>query len=122
MSSAATTYSMILGDLMKKGWEDQGLTQQEFFQASGISTGNWSRLMRGQAHFQMEDIRNACRVLQTSVHELTAKADDLEKTLQEKEDVVVVSKDDLKKDDSKVPAIIAGAALGFLLAKALSGK
>lgn len=119
MSSAATTYSMILGDLMKKCWEDQGLTQQEFFQASGISTGNWSRLMRGQAHFQMEDIRNACRVLGTTVHELTGKADRLEKELQETEDVLVVSKEEIKEKGSALPAIIAGAALGYLLLKLL---
>ena len=119
MSSATTTYSMILGSLMAQQWEERGLKQQDFFAKSGIATGTWSRIMCGQAHFQIEDIRTACRALGCKVAELTAKADEIEVKLEHEEDVTVASKAELQEKGSALPAIIAAAALGFLLYRLL---
>lgn len=117
MSSATTTYSMILASLLTQRWEEQGMKQQEFFEKSGIATGTWSRIMRGQAHFQVEDIRAACNALNYTMSDLTAQADQMEAKLIEVEDVKVASKDELKKEGSILPGIIAGAALGFLVSR-----
>lgn len=119
MSSATTTYSMILGTLMNQRWEQQGMKQQDFFEKSGIATGTWSRVMRGHAHFQIEDIRAACSALGWQVAELTTKADDLSDKLEDEEDIVIASKSDLQEKGSALPAIIAAAALGFLLYRLL---
>ena len=119
MSSATTTYSMILGSLITQRWEEQGLKQQDFFAKSGIATGTWSRIMRGQAHFQIEDLRAACRALGCQVTDLTLKADEFANKLESEEDVVVASKADLQEVGSALPTIIAAAALGFLLYRLL---
>ena len=113
---------MILGSLISQRWEQTGRTQQIFFQETGISTGTWSRLMRGKAHFQIEDLRSACSALGCSVSQLTAEADLAEEALSEQEDVRIISKQEGKEDDSVWPTIIAGAVLAFLLAKVLKSK
>ena len=115
MSSDMTTYSMILCTLMSQRGKQQNIQQQTFFQKSGIATGTWSRIMRGQAHFQIEAIRAACRVLGCSIGELTSEADKMQVQLAKKEGVKVVSKDDLKSGNSSAGAMVAGAALAFLL-------
>lgn len=115
MSIDQTTYSMILCSLMSRSCEQLKIQQKDFFQESGIATGTWSRIMRGQAHFQIEDVRSACRVLDCSVGELTSEADRMQVQLVKKEGVKVVSKDDLKSEGSATGALIAGAALAFLL-------
>ncbi len=115
MSTDKTTYSMILCSLMSQSCGQQEIMQKDFFQESGIATGTWSRIMRGQAHFQIEDIRSACRVLGCSVGELTLNADRMQDQLIKKEGVQVVSKDDLKSEGATAGAMIAGAALAFLL-------
>jgi len=117
MSIDKTTYSMILCSLMSQRWERLEIQQKDFFQKSGIATGTWSRIMRGQAHFQIEDIRSACRVLGCSIGELTSEADRMQDQLVKKEGVQVVSKDDLKSEGSAAGALIAGAALAFLLVR-----
>lgn len=115
MSTDKTTYSMILCSLMSQICNRQGLLQKDFFQKTGIATGSWSRIMRGQAHFQIEDIRSACRVLGWSVGDLTTEADRIQDQLAKKEGIEVVSKDDLKSEGSTAGKLIAGAALAFLL-------
>ena len=115
MSTDMATYSMILGHLMSQRCEEHGLKQQDFFQKTGIATGTWSRIMRGQAHFQIEDIRSACRVLDWPVGEMTSEADKKQTQLVKKEGVKVVSKDDLKSEGPTAGAVIAAAALAFLL-------
>ncbi|OUS07836.1 hypothetical protein A9Q96_04860 [Rhodobacterales bacterium 52_120_T64] len=115
MSTDKTTYSMILCSLMSQSCGQQEIKQKDFFQESGIATGTWSRIMRGQAHFQIEDVRSACRILNCSVGELTSKADRMQVQLDKKEGVKVVSKEDLKSEGSPAGALIAGAALAFLL-------
>ena len=110
---------MILGTLMAKEWENQGLRQQDFFAESGIATGTWSRIMRGQAHFQVEDMRAACQVLGWQVSDLTAKADSLANKLESDEDILIASKTDLQEKGATLPSIIAVAALGFLLLRLL---
>ncbi len=116
MSSGITTYSMILGSILSKRWADKGFTQQKFFQKTGISTGTWSRLMRGKAHFQMEDLRAACSVLELDVSEITQEADAAEKKLKE-EDIDVASQEDVKKNPSIMPLLVAGGVLAFLIFK-----
>jgi len=119
MSSASTTYSMILASLMSSRCDELSLKQQDFFAKSGIASGTWSRIMRGQAHFQIEDIRSACEALDCTVTELTAQADELATKLSDEEDILVASKDDLKQSGSALPGVIAAAALGFLLFRLL---
>ena len=118
MSTDKTTYSMILCSLMSQDFENKEILQKNFFQKTGIATGSWSRIMRGQAHFQIEDIRSACDALGCTVGELTTKADKKMEQLAEKEGIEVVSKDDLKSGvPPVVGGIIAGAALAFLLSR-----
>jgi hypothetical protein len=78
--------------------------------------------MRGKAHFQMEDLRSACRALGLKVSQVTAEADQAETGLSAHEDVRVVSQQETKEDGSILPTIIAGAVLAFLLAKILKSK
>ena len=115
MSTHKVTYSMILCSLMSQECDKRGLLQKDFFQKTGIATGSWSRIMRGQAHFQIEDVRSACQVLGCSVGALTTEADEIEEKLARKEGIDVVSKGDLKSGGLATGAIIAGAALAFLL-------
>ena len=114
MSADKTTYSMILCSLMSRYCDERGMLQKEFFKEAGIAAGSWSRIMRGQAHLQIEDIRSACHVLGSSVGELTKEADELQDKLARKEGIEVVSKAGLKSG-GLAGVLIAGAALGFLL-------
>lgn len=115
MSIDKTTYSMILCSLIAQRCERDQIMQKDFFQRSGIATGTWSRMMRGQAHFQIEDLRSACRVLGCSVGDMTSKADQMQDQLAKKENIEVVSKNDLTSSGLSAGGMIAGAALAFLL-------
>ena len=117
MSSDRATYSMILCTLISQRCEKRGMKQQDFFKKSGIATGTWSRIARGQAHFQIEHIRSACQILDCSVGELTSRADKMAAALKQKEQVNVVTKNDLRSGNSNAGAFIAGAALAFLLTR-----
>lgn len=74
-------------------------------------------MTRGQAHFQLEDLRAACSVLGCTVGELTSEADRMAKQLAAEEEVKVVSKDDLKSQEPNAGGMIALAALAFLVLK-----
>ena len=115
MSTTKTTYTMILCGLITQRCEGKGIAQKDLFLRSGIATGTWSRMTRGLAHFQVEDLRSACRVLEWTVGELTAQADRMADDLEKKERVTLVTKEDLKSLDSSVGSMIAVAALAFLL-------
>ncbi len=108
---------MILGSILSRKWADEGFTQQEFFKKTGISTGTWSRLMRGKAHFQMEDLRAACDALDTTVSKITEEADEAEEKLKKEEDIHVASQQEAKEDPSIMPYLIAGGVLAFLIFK-----
>ena len=116
MSTNKTTYSMILCSLMSREREHMGLLHKDFIQRTGIATGTWSRIMRGQAHLQIEDIRSACNVLGCPVGVLTSRADKVQRKLVEEEGIYVASKGDLKSG-GLAGALIAGAALAFLLTR-----
>ena len=114
MSTDKTTYSMILCSLVSEKCDELGLLQKDFFDKTGIATGSWSRIMRGQAHLQIEDIRSACDVLGCTVGNLTNEADEIEEELKKKEGINVVSKAELNSGGI-AGVLIAGAALAFLL-------
>lgn len=78
--------------------------------------------MRGKAHFQMEDLRSACRVLGFHVSEITKKADQAEEALLEAEDVRVVSQQETKDDKSILPMLLAGCVLAYLLLKVFKSR
>ncbi|MGB0438855.1 MAG: helix-turn-helix domain-containing protein, partial [Paracoccaceae bacterium] len=107
-STTTTTYSAILCSLLNHRWEERGLTQRDFFAQTGIASGTWSRMVRGLAHFHIEDLRAACEVLGWSVGEITTEADRVSRTLKEQEKVKIPSKADLRAND--------GAPMGYFVA------
>ena len=127
MAGEQSTYSMILCQLLMKEMEKQGLTQQVFFERSGISQATWSRINRGLSHLGIEDLRIACDTLQIEMAEVIGKAEKVVRQLPEM-DVDVISavksprgphaKNASSASGAKVAtAIIAGAALAFLISR-----
>jgi transcriptional regulator with XRE-family HTH domain len=116
-STDIATFSMILVSLLTHSYQEKKWDQLKFFKETGFSSATWSRLMRGQSHFQIEDLRTACKVLGLKLSELIASAEEAEAKLTQTEGIKVVSKDTTKKDPNILPAVIAGAALMYLLSR-----
>ena len=131
MAAVQSTYSMVLCQLLIKEMERQGLTQQGFFERSGISQATWSRINRGLSHLGIEDLRIACDTLGLEMAEIVGKAEAVVRQLPEMEvEVIPAVKSPrgahAKAESSAAPsgsgakmatAVIAGAALAFLISR-----
>jgi len=130
MQHEASTFSMILCQLLVRKMEANGMTQKEFFEKSGISQATWSRINRGQSALTTEDLHAAAQTLGSSLSELMDKADLVSKRLPEMDvELVEVSKKPRGPKAKKaeptsnaatvITAVIATAALAFLISRIL---
>ncbi len=76
-----STYSMILGAIISQRCKQKGYDQKDLLRNAGIATGSWSRIMRGKAHFQLEDMREVCIFFGWELGNLIQRADDTQHRL-----------------------------------------
>ena len=111
--SEATTFSMIIGQLIADEVQSRGMTMKAFFEETGLSQPTWSRMMRGQSKMVVEDLWSACRFLELNMGELINRADMVAKALP-KQDIRI-----LEPQGNLGTIILASAALGFLITRLL---
>jgi transcriptional regulator with XRE-family HTH domain len=114
-----TTYPAIVGQIMAMVREKAGLEQAEVARGVGISQSTWSRIERGESALTVEQLTKAADVLGSSAGEILRQADEAVAGLEDMD--VVVQRDRPRGKGAAALAFISVAALGFLIARALSG-
>ena len=75
MENNKFTYSMVISGCLALINERRGGTNRSLLAGAGIPTGTWSRITRGQAHFQIEQLRAGCGEVAIMPAMLTTFAD-----------------------------------------------
>jgi len=114
-----TTYNAVVGRLLASYRETQGLEQAELAERLHMSQPSWSRIERGETNVTMEVLAKAALALNTSPGEIVDKTEQAKQGL-EKLGIEVLLERPNKTSGEVVLALLAGAALGFLIAKVLS--
>jgi len=113
-----TTYPAILGRILREKRESLGLEQVEIAERIQISQPTWSRIERGEAAISLDQLVKAAKSFQMEPGELLSQADAAARGLRKLN--YVVEDERGSKGHETALAVIGGAVLGFLIAKALS--
>jgi transcriptional regulator with XRE-family HTH domain len=113
----ASTYSMIVAQIVSERRDATHMTQEDFLQKAEMSQSSWSRITRGISFFTLEELRIVCKVLNVSVSDIISKADEITEKLEENDDVEILETKKAKDNEAAVRTIIAGAALAFLVTR-----
>lgn len=113
-----TTYSAVLGQVIEDKRKKINLSQGDLAKALGISQPSWSRIEKGQAVMNAEQLNVVADALGEETHTLMAEVDKRIKLLKSGGVEIVTSKQLKQSQDGPgVGTVLAGAALtGFLLA------
>ncbi len=114
----ATTYSAIVGCLLAREREKQGLLQLALAEKVGVGQSTWSRIERGDSPLTVEQLRRAARALGAKPSAILQSADSASEAL--KRSGVNVQDTQLKDAIQQGLAVIGFAALCVLVAKLLS--
>ncbi len=113
----ATSYSAILGRVLRSMRDERGVDQATLAAALGITQGAMSRLEHGTSVISADQLHVAAAALGFSPAELVRRADDAEKTLKTRGVQVVT-----KRGANDGLAMITGAALAALLTAVILKK
>lgn len=119
-NSNATTFSMIVCQLLLDHCINQDITMKKFFDNTIIKQPTWSRIVRGQSKLTLEDLRDACAMLKVDMVGIIDNADKLAKELSKKEHIEVIEPIGTTTDIAKVgKTILTLGALAFLVSRLL---
>ena len=112
-SNKVTTYPSLVGKVLSLQREYHGIEQLEFAQKMGLAQSSWSRIERGIATANVEQLFKASKILKTSANTLLKQADQLKEAF-ELEGGKVIEK---KETETLSPEmkLVGAAALGALL-------
>ena len=127
MDTRTTTYSAVLGHVIGALRQQQGLQQPALAAALGISQASYSRLESGKAMWTFDQFIAASQKLEVTVEDIhtifNAKVHDLRDTAHIK--VVPAGRTNssgAKNSELAVGTLVAGAALGAILATLITRK
>lgn len=121
-----TTFSAVLGVVLKEFRQQKNLEQQDLADALGISQVSYGRLERGISVFSVDQMFAASRAIGVSDKELMRRLTDAIHKVEEAEAAKVTTAKEAKNETerqgsgSNAGAILAGAALGALVIGLLS--
>ncbi len=113
-----TTYPAVVGRILAMLREQHGMEQSEIAQCVGLSQSTWSRIERGESAFTIEQLATAAAAFNTLPSRILEQSDSATAALEKMN--VVVDAERPNRDGSMVLTIVGVAALGFLIARALS--
>ena len=113
-----TNYSAIVGRVLVWLRELDGKNQAAVATDVGVTQATWSRIERGESGLTVEQLASAAEVLNTTPGSILGKADDAMTDLRSKG--VIVENTRPPSGTQVAIAMIAAAALGVLIAKAIT--
>jgi transcriptional regulator with XRE-family HTH domain len=114
-----TTYPAVLGRILARIRERQGLDQTKIAQSLGVSQPTWSRFERGETPMTVSMLSRAAQALGTSPSAILAEVDEANRGLAGMG--VRVDPDPPSRSNSETALlVIGGALLSILIAKALA--
>jgi transcriptional regulator with XRE-family HTH domain len=127
MDTRITTYSAVLGHVISALRQQQGLQQPALAAALGISQASYSRLEGGKAMWTFDQLISAGQALGVpidTIHTIfAARVHDLRNTAHM--EVIPAGRTNslgAKNNDLSVGTLVAGAALGAILATLIARK
>lgn len=127
MNEQLTTYSALLGQIIGSFRQQKGLEQADLAGALGLSQASYSRLEGGKAMWSIDQLILASQRIQVPVTGIIQVLEQRAADLYEAADVEVIAAGRANSrggeaNKSNTGAIIAGAALGALLATLIIRK
>lgn len=112
-SNQVTTYPALVGKVLSIYREGIEIDQTNFAQKMGITQSSWSRIERGVATINSEQLNKAAQLLNTTAGALLSKADQFKEAFEAQGGKVI----DKKETESLSPGIklVGAAALGALI-------
>jgi len=117
-NSDATTFSMIVCQLLSDQCTEKHITMKDFFDRTTIKQPTWSRIVRGQSKLTLEDLRDACRMLKIDMTNIISNANKVANALPKKEHIEVIEPVGTQTDMATVgKTILTLGALAFLVSR-----
>ena len=122
---AETTYSAILGQILKELRKKRGMDQSEIAEKMGMNRSSWSRIESGNTMVNIQQLQKAGDVFGMEANAILLKADIVAKTMKDKG--YTVHYDSPKEVQAKSSgtqglALIGAAALGLFVGSVLFGS
>ncbi|MBL4828994.1 MAG: helix-turn-helix transcriptional regulator [Aliivibrio sp.] len=116
---AGTTYSAIVGNVIKRLRDTKSISQGDMAKEMGISQAAWSKLENGKSTLSASQLAKAADYLSIPTHQIIHYADDTKKGL--KENGMTVTYDN--KEAAKIGLMLLGAAaIGAIIATIVLAK
>ena len=122
---AETTYSAILGQILKELRKNKGMDQADIAKEMGMNRSSWSRIESGNTMVTIQQLQKAGDVFGMEANAILLKADIVAKTMKDKG--YTVHYDSPKEVQAKSSgtqglALIGAAALGLFVGSVLFGS
>lgn len=122
---AETTYSAILGQILKKHRKDKNMDQSDFAKEMGMNRSSWSRIESGNTMVNIQQLQKASNVFGMEANKILLEADNIASAMQDKGyKVHYDSPKEIQEKSSGAQglALIGAAALGLLVGSMLFGN
>ena len=117
--SAGTTYSAIIGNVIKKLRDEMGFSQGDMATKMGISQAAWSNLESGKSALSTPQLAEVAHLLGISVSDIATYADQAQDAIKAKGMTVTY---DNKQAESMGVMLLGAAAVGAIIAAILLSK
>ena len=122
---AETTYSAILGQILKELRKNKGMDQADIAKEMGMNRSSWSRIESGNTMVTIQQLQKAADFFGMEANAILLDADTVAKKM--KDEGYTVHYDSPKEVQAKSSgtqglALIGAAALGLLVGKMLFGS
>ena len=114
-----TTYNAVLGRLLVRYRNELNLDQKQMANILGMSQSGWSRIETGESSVTVTQLGLIAQLLKRPPQDILAE---VEKARMGLEDIGVEVIMDKPNNSDVIFALLAGAALGVLIAKIMSSK
>ena len=125
---AETTYSAILGQILKELRKNNGMDQSDIAEKMGMNRSSWSRIESGNTMMTIQQLQKASDILSDTLkieaNEILLKADTVAKAMKDKGYTVHYdSPKEIQEKSSGTQglALIGAAALGLFVGSVLFG-
>ena len=122
---AETTYSAILGQILKEFRKNKGMDQSHIAKEMGMNRSSWSRIESGNTMMTIQQLQKASDIFKTEANAILLEADNIASAMKDKGYKVHYDSPkevQAKSSGSQGLALIGAAALGLLVGSLLSSN
>lgn len=116
----ATTYPAIIGRTIVEMRKEKGLSQGDLSSGVNVTPSTWSKVERGVSALSIEQLALAAQTIGVSPSEITLKADEASRKLQEQG--VDVRNERLSDENNTGVILIGVAAIALAITAVLSSR